>query len=264
MANTTWSTTDKSASVTISGGNLIATATAGAQGGRAADRLLTGKFYWEITLGTWSGGNSSVGCGNLGMLFGVAQPLNALAMNKAGNIYINGLGSTFGLGATVAGNVICIALDLTNQLAWMRLGAAGNWNGVAAHNPATSAGGIDISTISGGAIPLYPMYQFAGLTDSVTANFGNTAFAGAVPAGFTSGFTAGVTPILSEVITQLALEHYSGFTPAMTLTYMSVEQWAEVVTTNPYVLLTHTFIDQWASVATRPPDVSSARAMVLA
>src|SRR6187455_1824221 len=48
MANTTWSTTDKTASLTLSGGNLTATASATLQGVRTADRQVTGKFYWEV------------------------------------------------------------------------------------------------------------------------------------------------------------------------------------------------------------------------
>ena len=47
MANTTWSTTDR-LNVTLSGGNLVVTNSASAGGVRSVDKLLTGKYYWEI------------------------------------------------------------------------------------------------------------------------------------------------------------------------------------------------------------------------
>lgn len=68
----------------------------------------------------------------------------------------------------------------------------GDWNGNPAADPATNIGGVSLSFVAGQA--LFPTVQVnAGATgDSVTANFGGSAFAHAVPSGF-SAVGAGVT-----------------------------------------------------------------------
>ena len=93
------------------------------------------------------------------------------------------------LGAFAAGQIACIALDLTGQLIWFRKGAAGNWNGSGTANPATGAGGYAVSFVGAG-VAAYALYSSNNATPTglVTANFGDSAFAGVVPAGFASGF----------------------------------------------------------------------------
>jgi len=194
MANTTWSTTDKSPNVTLTGSNLIATATSTAVGARAADRQITGKFYWENTVTVWIGPNTSVGFCNsaVPLTAMVAAPVGSCNVIKSGVISINGAASGSTLGTLAAGNVIGIAIDLNAQLGWLRLAPSGNWNGSSTANPATGVGGISLSGITGGGLySLYPVCAFGGGSDSTTANFGDTAFSGTVPSGFTSGFTAG-------------------------------------------------------------------------
>jgi hypothetical protein len=78
MANTTWSTTDKF-NVTLSGSNLIATAaSAGICTVRAADKQVTGKFYWECTYNTiasiLTGAGVHAGWVPLGSLVDTRQP----------------------------------------------------------------------------------------------------------------------------------------------------------------------------------------------
>lgn len=191
MANTTWSTTDKTASITLSGGNLTAAATA-ASGIRAVDRQVTGKFYWEITFNT-AGGFFGAGIASVAAALNTlyATPNNALIVYATGGaIWVNNVNIGVAVGAlNTAGSLLCCALD-ANGMFWARNGAAGNWNGNAGANPAIGGGGINVSAVGGSAIPLHPAACFTG-TGSITANFGDSAFVGAVPAGFTSGFTAG-------------------------------------------------------------------------
>ena len=72
MANTTWNPSDKSASLTLSNGNL--TLSASALGGvRAIDRQITGKFYWEVTATTW-GASCVIGVAAQGASLAGAAP----------------------------------------------------------------------------------------------------------------------------------------------------------------------------------------------
>jgi len=274
MANTTWSATDL-ANVTLSGtNNLIVTDSGAAQGGvRTIDRQVTGKFYWENTITMSALNTHGVGIANQKAVLGGASGIwnnsglqgSYLYNSAAGQIYINGaLGPT--LGVTIAnGNVIGIAVDLAARLIWYRVSPSGNWNGNAANNPATGVGGIDISAVAGGAIPIYPMACFGTTgTRSVTANFGDTAFSGAVPSGFTSGFTSGASIPSNEIATQLALEEWAqAIPPQLWATQLAVEEWVSTNVTNPRMVATQIAIEQWATVA-QLVAVPQARAMILA
>ena len=72
-----------------------------------------------------------------------------------------------------------LAIDFAAGKCWKR-NAAG-WNG----NPAAGTGGYDIPALcaSGAVFPLFSSYNGDG---SETANFGGSAFAYAIPGGFTA------------------------------------------------------------------------------
>jgi hypothetical protein len=240
MANTTWSTTDKGASITLTGSNLIATnSTSAAAGVRAADAQASGKFYWEYTCNTFASANSAVGISRGGSDLTI-RPSTATAVGECGvfaigNIYIDGVnpgGVT--LGTITAGTVVAVAIDCTGRLVWFRQGVAGNWNGSASANPATGAGGLSLTTISGG-IAVYPTAWINQLNDQITANFGGSAFVGVVPSGFTSGFTSGAAPPTNMVDTQASLEEWIINNPQGQVTQVSLEQWASVAAFVPPV-----------------------------
>lgn len=153
----------------------------------------SGKYYFELTLqgsvssaegigvapftsGAWAdpGGNAIAGFG--------------LNLGTAGStiIYSNNVSSGKNLGTAAVGNVFGFALDLTAKLGWVSKNG-GNWNNDAAANPATGVGGV---TIPAGTLAPYVRFAAGGATDAVTGNFGASAFAGAVPSGFTSGWPA--------------------------------------------------------------------------
>ena len=69
-------------------------------------------------------------------------------------------------------------------LAWASVNG-GPWNGDAAANPATGAGGVDLTACEPNA--LFPMVHTSAIA-TTTFNFGNAAFAYAVPSGFTAGW----------------------------------------------------------------------------
>jgi hypothetical protein len=227
--NTTWSATDKSAGITLSGGNLIATNTNNAASGvRAADKQVTGKFYWEVTCTTYTWGGNGVGIVGASTVLGqnATSAAPACIVGQSGTIYRDGSSTSISLGTTTAGTLVCIALDCNTGRIWFRYGAAGNWNASAANNPATGVGGVAFTTL-GKAFAIYPWIGLGNTNDVATANFGDTAFTGAVPSGFTSGFTAGASIPTSALATQLAVEHWATPpSPDARITQVALEQWA--------------------------------------
>jgi hypothetical protein len=174
----------------LSNGNLTAThSNTSAGGARVAATLTAGKYYFEMTLNVGSGGQDA-----FGLMLSSDNYLNFLtngvAVQRAtGNIYSNGItGKT--LGAFANGNILGAAIDLTGRLAWFRKGAAGIWNNDGTANPATGIGGVTVvPTVAFG-----PGVCFSGAgtaaNDAYTANFGASAFSGAVPSGYAAGWPA--------------------------------------------------------------------------
>jgi len=237
VANTTWSTTDKTSGVTLSGGNLTATLGNPSPAGiRAADKQVTGKFYWECTATTWTASGASLGIANMqaALTFGGSPTNAAVIYQSSGAIWVNNVSTGVNLGARSNGDVIGIALDLTNQLIWFRVAPAGNWNNNAGFSPG-GTGGISISSVASAGIPVSPVLAQTSSAPVITANFGDTAFSGAVPAGFTSGFTAGATINTNALATQIALEHWLATNPDEQVTQVAIEHWASVAAAAPVV-----------------------------
>ena len=247
MANTVWNGSDKTASVTLTGSNLIATSV-GTGAVRAVDRQVTGKYYWEVTL-TTADPSYGTGIANPNAVLGTlyAAPTGAAIVYASGQIWANNVNTGLTLGSLAAGGIVlCLAVDTDARRFWARSGAAGNWNGNVANNPATGVGGVDIAAVGGYAIPFYPAACFSTATHAVTANFGDTAFVGAVPSGYTSGFTAGASVPTNAIASQALAEHW--------------------LTTNPQAQITQVVLEHWMSVAEGVPVVPSldTRVMVLA
>lgn len=187
MANTTWNPADKTTSMVLSNANLTATASAGSQGVRTVDSQTGGKFYWEVTANTFINAPSGIGIatGTASLAFGGT---GTCMVERSGLVYIDGTNNpTVSFGTITSGSLICIAVDLTNKLIWFRVGAGGNWNANATYSPATGTGGIGTGA-TGGATPAYGIFNGTASTEAATANFGDSAFTGVVPAGFTAGF----------------------------------------------------------------------------
>jgi len=198
MANTTFNPSDKSAAGTLSGGNLTF-AYSGSNGWvRAVDKQVSGKFYWEVTATIFLSSTSSIGFASPTSVLtsGFSSQLSPYSSGVArtGVVYVDGVSTGINIGTIVSGTVVCIAYDVTNRLVWYRLGAAGNWNANATYNPATGVGGV--STTPGVGIPAHPAVFVAQATEILTANFGDTAFVGAVPSGYTSGFPQSAQTVL--------------------------------------------------------------------
>jgi hypothetical protein len=200
MANTTFNPSDKAANCALTVGNLVATCSSGVNGWcRAVDKQIAGKFYWEVTATTIAAATTGFGISafNSDMSSAFASNTGTCGVDRGGTVYVDGANQgTALLGTIVGGTVVCFAFDADSRLIWIRSGAAGNWNGSAGANPATGAGGI--LTKLGRGIPAYPAWRGAASGEVATANFGDTAFVGAVPSGYTSGFTA--TPVTALLV----------------------------------------------------------------
>jgi|SRR5215467_13181646 len=261
MANTTWSATDKTASVTLSGANLVATSSGGNQAGRSVDSKTTGKYYWEVNATTLANfGNTQVGVANGTTsitAFAASSGSGGCVLDRSGNLFSNGSTITGSAGGLTQGVAAGVALDLTNLRVWIRGGPAAFWNGNSSANPATNIGGVDISAYISGSAPGFAVYALAGSGDVLTANFGDSAFSGTVPAGFTSGLPG---PPTSARLTQISLEQWASIIPPqMQATQLAVEIWGSTTTTTTRMLTTQMAIEQWSSVA----PASSARTSVI-
>jgi hypothetical protein len=196
------------ASVTLSGGNLVATNTGttsnnqGAHGPTTSGKT-SGKYYFEVTLTTYTGG-AGVGVGigtttatysNMSTFATGGDMCFAVGHTGTGTIFIDASGNTgLSLGALTNGDTVCIAADLTNRRVWFRKGASGIWNNTAGNDPTDGTGGHGGVTVPSGTI--VPFVTFgssfsgaAGVAGNVfTANFGASAFVGTPPSGYTAGW----------------------------------------------------------------------------
>ena len=179
-----WNPADKAPEITLSDADL--TATAAPVGGyfnvRATHSQASGKRYYEWTQ---HGGPEAAAFGGLGtaasQLTGISVGFASQSICYAGGygLIANG-GWDFSPYATTAdASVVGCAIDFAAGKVWFAVNGA--WqNG----NPATSAGG---SAVTFAANPVFPMFGSEnGKSSSCTANFGNSAFSYAAPAGFSA------------------------------------------------------------------------------
>jgi hypothetical protein len=189
-AFSTWNPSDKTSAITLSGGNLTASATAGGnQGVRSTRGQLGGKFYFEALC-------SNTTAQNIGP--GVVNPTVALStftgnvvggaaiINSSGAIFVNGSNVGSVGSAVSAGQTLCFAVDLVNYRLWARINA-GNWNNSGTANPATNTGGLDISAVFSSSVACHAVFGTTNGSNACTANFGASSFAYTVPSGFSAG-----------------------------------------------------------------------------
>ncbi len=199
MANTTLNPGD-TANITLSGGNLIGTATGVNVNGlsRAIDGKTTGKWYFEVGLDSGTpnyvtGAGIGTASATAPGLFNGVLGIDGAVLARYGNGTQEGVDGVnkFQNALAPTPTLICIAVDLDNHLFWARPTATWSWNNSASNDPATGVGGYDISGLVGALYPLIGVYT-TGVIPVWTCNFGDSAFSGAVPAGFTAGWAANV------------------------------------------------------------------------
>ncbi len=187
-----WNPVDKSSTMSVGAGNLIATANATAEAQvRSVTAHSVGRFYVELTIGTLTGG-SFTGFGlasashsfTVGLGSGSESRPFSVGYFQSGFVYLNAVSilATNGNTDFSAGDTIGIAADLVNYKLYVKnITTAGDWNNDAGANPATGTNGLDISTLA--PAPFFLAVNIETSGDSATLNAGNSAFAGAIPAG---------------------------------------------------------------------------------
>lgn len=180
-AFSTWNSADKSANITLSGGNLIATAsnTVGAVRGTSAQS--SGKLYFEQTLG------GAAGDFRLGMATASASLSASLGEDANGwgfgRYIFNGRlrnNATTAVSTTpkpADGDVVGFHVDFSALKFYIRINGT-NWNSM---DPAAGTGG---QTFASGS--WFPAFSSDSSSDSSTLNVGASAF-GTSPA---SGYSA--------------------------------------------------------------------------
>lgn len=176
----TWSPTDKSSSIALSGGDLtVSFAGGGASDGicRATVSKTTGKWYWETTI-------IAV---NTSTLIGIATSSASLGGYIYDGIYgiafypIDGKlygisGSTGGAVTATAGAVVGTLLDLV-----------GGTVGFTVNGTLSASGGI-LSYASGMSSAIFPAIRtYPNSGGSYRNNFGASPFAYTPPAGYNAG-----------------------------------------------------------------------------
>lgn len=187
LAPTTWNPADTAC--TLSNGNLTAVRSGGGSNYNSvrANNSISGKRYWEGTT-TWGGSGSRAGIG----IATTAMVLNSATQYVGFNatdcgcwgpnnqvfVSASATGRDFTNSPTTpTGTTYKFAFDSTTGKLWIGTVALGWFTG----DPETDTS----PTVTMGAGTYFPAFTGAsGNSDSVTANFGATAFAGAVPSGY--------------------------------------------------------------------------------
>lgn len=165
---------------------------------RAAGTLNSGKWYFELHMTTWASIYTSCGIATalavLSTVGTATTQTEAALLAQGGFCTINGNNTSINLGSLTSGVTIGVAVDVTAGLVWFRVCPSGNWQGSSTANPATGVGGASFvgasAGIYGGFIApsqILPIFCPGTGGETCTANFGGSAFSGAVPAGFNSG-----------------------------------------------------------------------------
>ena len=186
----TFDPANKGAAIVLSGGNLTATCTlSGTNSGVAMCTLgkSTGKWYWEITIGT-SIPHQVLGVGRNGLNLNQFLGIDSLGWGYTNDIgapgqKVNG-GSFSAYGATyLTTDVIMNAMDLDNGFIYW--GKNGTWQNGGV--PTSGGSGTGAAFTIGSGLTFFPAWSSALGPESATANFGATAFSFAVPSGYNAG-----------------------------------------------------------------------------
>jgi hypothetical protein len=185
----TWNPSDKSAKVTLSGGDLIYNHS-GANGNDAVCRATvgksSGKWYWEVKLNN-HGIGSSAACAaiaaateSLSNYIG-SGPDGYSYLDVNGFYYNNGAGAAFG--ATYTNNdILMVALDMDNGKVWF--GKNGIWQQASGFTPDPASGTFPAFT--GLTLAMFPACGSFDNGAQMTGMFAPASWTYAAPAGFSA------------------------------------------------------------------------------
>lgn len=173
---TTWNASDKTANISLSGGDLIATAgtTESYHGIRATRFRNTGKHHFEITATTVSHPNNGLGIASTSMPYGTSylgKDNFGIGYWADGVVYRNSTGVA-SLATFTSGDIIAVEVDFDGSLIYFQKSGG------------SRSSGIDISALGSG--PFAPALSMVTSGNNATLNAGATAFAVSPTSGFTA------------------------------------------------------------------------------
>jgi hypothetical protein len=182
----TWDTTNRPTASSLAGGNLAVsvTDTAWASGIAHGDLAMSsGKWYWELTITTIQSSTYQLhGIAADGVLTYDSQypgqVANSYGCQSNGTLYGTGKSGTAQTFA-IANDVVMFAYDADTGKLYQ--GVNGTWSN--SGSPGAGTGAI-FTGIAAAMIPAYGAY--ASGTDTITANFGGSAFSYTEPSGYTA------------------------------------------------------------------------------
>lgn len=203
----TWNPSDTTGSnIVLSNSNLTAAFGTGSSpaGVRGTLSGNTGKIYFELKFDLSSGGVFG-GMAAATLLMASQLPgqfsHDGFVVGDDGKMYSNAAGNTpaiaGGWAGLAGGGILQIAVDFGALKVWVKpVTGTGSttWNNNGAANPATGVGGISFLMAAGS---LFPFARPQLTTDTMSANFGATSFAGVIPAGFSAYATGSVSGVVS-------------------------------------------------------------------
>jgi hypothetical protein len=174
----TWSATDKDTNVTLSGGDLTATGASSQVAVRATVGKNSGRWYWEVSADSASSSQSAIGVLTMTALldFGLGNSVATGAGYTSSGSLSSSSGNSASTCAYTTGSVIGVALDLSARVIYFSVD--GVWQ--AGGDPTTGGGGLPLGA---GTEDVFPAVSL-GFGDTLSVNFGQSAFAHAPPDGF--------------------------------------------------------------------------------
>lgn len=244
---TTWNPSDKSANVTLSGSNLIATITSGTnQGVRSTISHSTGKWYAEFKNCFFSTTPSSSSRGGVGIADSTysltagpgSDNIHSAWVIQPPTVIVGNASKIAGAIATAITTSVTIgvAVDVDNHLVWFTENGT-TWNNGGTANPATGVGGFSLvgTATMGPAIFLAAWLRWSldgAPQDTATLNGGGSAFTFSVPSGFSNwdGVTSETGTIAMTLlgITQ-AMAAISGASANLSMTLPGIQMAGNVV-----------------------------------
>lgn len=182
----TWNPSDKSANITLSSGNLVATKTAGGEANNASLRATQGRdaadaggFYFEVVVTTATTSPFIVvGVANSSQVLTsyIGNSTNGWSYyEQTGDKYTGGSGSAYGSSYTT-GDVIGVLLK--NGKLYFRKN--GTWQNSADPDAETGAA---FTGLTGTLYPAASLYRASSPSHVITGRFKASAFSGSIPTG---------------------------------------------------------------------------------
>lgn len=191
-STTTWNPSDKNAGITLSNGDLTATATsASSKVVRSVASHSSGKYFCSFHLDGPDSAAFRVAVGVADSTQSLSGDLGLSGVHSAGVYDVDGVlyqsggnSAVFTSTNPIIGDIVDMALDIDNLKIWFRRNG-GNWNNNGSADPATNVGGATIFAIS---TPMFVAGELlnTSTTTALTANFGGSAYTYAAPSGFSN------------------------------------------------------------------------------